>query len=226
MKSASTVVDAIKFARFAARRRFTSLDISPEPHFDPEVKAEFLKRISESRGYLEFGAGGSTCCAAQRGVRTVSVEADAVFAAAVRQYLPSAAPVDVLDVNLGVTGEWSYPLFKTPTPKRIQRWRKYVDAPFEHLKQAGWFPDFVLVDGRFRRACALRTAREESLLQVPVTMLVDDYFTAGREHYAAIERWLGAPARIGRGACFHVRPATTLRIPTEEDIESAIRDCR
>ena len=87
---------------------------------------------------------------------------------------------------------------------RSKKGERYVMAPFEHLQSR--FPDLVLVDGRYRVACVLQTAREAHRAKVSATLLLDDY--EGRPYADALEPLLGAPERIGRAAVFTVGPAS------------------
>lgn len=194
-----------KFVRsliFIGRSHLLGFGPPGEPGLDEESMATFFERLGKSRSYLEFGSGGTTLAAARAGVATLSVEADRFFAKAVRQALPSGSSVEVIDVDLGLTKEWSTPLFHSPTPDRLARWRHYIEAPFERIRKKENFPDFVLIDGRFRRACALKVVSQAHRMGAPVSILVDDYFTPGREHYHQVEEWLGPPRRVGRAALF------------------------
>lgn len=126
-------------------------------------------------------------------------------------------------MNIGLTVAWSRPYFTRTSQRRLARWRRYSTKPFIVLEQMGWFPDFVLIDGRFRCACALQMAIEVVARQRRATVLFDDYFKPGRERYRAVEQWLGKPERIGRAAFFNMRPSVT-RVPTSSEIEKAAKD--
>ena len=190
---------------------------------DDEARAAFLELLRESEGYLEFGSGGSTIEAGRQCVRTLSVEADGFFAAAVRKALADGARVEILHVEIGLTREWSRPVFTSPTTARVERWGRYYRRPFERLEDLGWFPDFVLIDGRFRRACALETARRAAEANRELKLLFDDYTYEDRG-YSAVEAWLGRPDRIGRAALFDVGKSKLLRIPTDADVSAAAGD--
>ncbi|MEP5936797.1 MAG: hypothetical protein ABJ239_00565 [Erythrobacter sp.] len=100
------------------------------------------------------------------------------------------------------------------------KWRRYVEAPFADLTS---LPDVILVDGRFRRACALRCAIAAQEAQTSVDLLFDDYFMEGRESYRQLEDKLGLPARIGDAAHFTISPDNEV---AKADIDSAIHDYR
>lgn len=198
-------IDAI--VRFA-RRRFdrSPIRISREPAFDPETAAWFRARIATCASYLEFGGGASTLLAADANIPTVSVESDARFAEALRKAVPAGAAVTVLAPPIGATEDWGYPLWITPTPARVRRWRQYPSCGIEALAKLPVFPELVLVDGRFRRACALHVAAAAQAQGARCEILFDDY--AERAHYHLVETALGPPRMIGRAALFCVEGAT------------------
>lgn len=179
-----------EYARFFYIQRIKGFDIPQFPSLDPETLAFLTDRLRTSRSYVEFGSGGSTILADKMGVATVSVEGDKFFAKAVNKGLRGGT-VTMLTPDIGMTGPWGWPIFKRLSKARLARWRSYVEAPFAHAK-----PDLILVDGRFRVACALETARRVTR----GTLIVDDY--EPRPHYRQIEKYLGKPEMIGRAAVF------------------------
>ena len=52
-------------------------------------------------------------------------------------------------INIGPVGDFSYPLLKNKN--KIKKYIQSIDKEFQNEK----FPDFILIDGRFRVACAL-----------------------------------------------------------------------
>lgn len=211
-------------ARLRWRTR-NGFKITDTPAFDPETDAWFRQRIATARAYVEFGSGASTLLAARAGVPTVSVESDARYAAAVRAALPAGSDTHLLAVDIGLTEDWGYPVFTRPTPARVDMWRGYPTAPFALLETAGHVPDLVLVDGRFRVACALAMRHwlaQHGANDTVVDLLFDDY--AGRRHYHSVEQWLGAPTRVGRAALFTVTANTP--VPDETSVSEAMRDFR
>lgn len=190
-------------ASFLIHQRTTGFDVSGEPLLDAEAKTWFIEHLEQSRSYLEYGAGGTTLLAARQGVPTLSVESDRFFARAVKAKLPSNSSATVIDPRIGLTTEWGIPFPGSPNPQRVARWRRYVELPFEVISQADRaLPDLVLVDGRFRRACALKVASEACRAGQECALLFDDYFSEGRTHYAQVEDHLGTPTPIGRAAVF------------------------
>ena len=126
-------------------------------------EAGLLKSVlSTTQRYLEFGMGGSTILALSMQVDTVSVESDRGWIEAVlteAQRVPEGKLNNFKPVfaDIGPTGQWGIPENKTPSAL----WSNYYLSAWRELE---WAPDFVLIDGRFRTACAL-----VSLLACPVT---------------------------------------------------------
>jgi len=211
-------------ARFFYAQRVVGFAVSDSPWLDEETAVWLEERLARAKTYMEFGAGGSTRLAGRLKVPTIAVEGDPYFAAAVRRGLASGHQVSVVDAGIGTTVEWAIPLPGKPTPARARKWSKYLAAPYAKLAEMGLpFPDLVLVDGRFRRACALKTALEAKRHGASAELLFDDYYDTGREHYHVVEALLGAPRRVGRSAVFSIAPDNRVE---QADVDSAIRDYR
>ena len=96
---------------------------------------------------IEFGCGGSTALllSASSGY-LLSVDSDAAWLARVARGKANGR-LTQHHADLGPCGEWGWPL-QPPVPEVA--WR-YWGAPWLAMPEA----DFVLVDGRYRIACAL-----------------------------------------------------------------------
>jgi hypothetical protein len=194
------------------------------PHFDPASLPYFLSALDDTSTYLEFGAGGSTVEVARRNIPAISIESDARFASAVRTAIGPDASVQVLDANIGTTTSWGAPLFNSPRFGRARRWQNYVDLAFRRIGSLGHFPDLVLVDGRFRRACALETARQAQAVGATTRIFFDDY--DGRPFYQSVEEHLGKPELHGRAAVFTIAGSIPGRAINLADVRLAQRDPR
>lgn len=120
---------------------------------------------------LEYGSGWSTIFAAQHGASKITtIESDPRWADAVVESAKSVKSiVDIRRVDLGPVGEWGKPL-DTST---IRAWPGYWQTPWP---LSGI--DIVVVDGRFRIACALNSA----INTTPGTpIIVRDFWN--RPHY-------------------------------------------
>lgn len=190
-------------AKFVVRQRVLGFDVPVEPWFDSaETTKFFLDRLAASTRYLEFGTGGSTYTAAKLGVDFIAVDSDKYFLRSVRRKIqkdglarPSGQTFRHADI--GPTGPWGRPIGDV-TPQRRQLFSLYSDPPAESFVD-NVFPDLVLVDGRFRVACALKAIR---LLKdhSSWTLLVDDYI--GRPDYHVIAEFAQLDRCVGRMGVF------------------------
>lgn len=211
----------IRLLKFLVLQRVKTFDVPEDPHFDAASTDYFVDRLGLARSYLEYGSGGSTRLAARLGVSGLSIESDRYYAKSVSATLPTNASISLMHVDIGMTGFWGMPIRRKPTASRRLKWRKYVEAPFA-MGRLTDCPDFVLVDGRFRRACALRIALEAQRRGCDVTIMIDDYASTGRS-YELVEALLGTPEMKGRSAIFEVGPSTRVE---ESDVDEAITDIR
>lgn len=148
-----------------------------------EAEAALMDKYTPDGCVLEFGAGGSSAFFAKKGVRQlISVESDREWInrmllgnSTLRQWA-KAGRWRPFHVQIGATGEWGFPLSQEPAVA----WLNYHQAIWDAVDAAAL--DFVLVDGRFRVACALQLllrAREKT-----PRILVHDF--AQREYYAVL----------------------------------------
>lgn len=188
--------------KYFARRTFSSMKVPDRPWFDREGTQLFERLLQESQLYIEYGSGGSTVLAAHLGKTFVSVESDLGFSRTVTNRIGSAkGSGNIVAVNIGTTGAWGAPLFTKPNTDRLELWKQYVTAPWSHLAP-GTTPDLVLIDGRFRVACALF-----SLIQLrgkkDATILFDDY--GDRRNYHVVAQFADLEKMAGRMAVLHPR---------------------
>jgi hypothetical protein len=170
------------------------------PLMDEAGIARFQRELARASRYVEFGSGGSTVLVDRAGIPAISVENDRFYARAVASRLGRGAVRQIV-VPMGLTREWGYPLWRSTQAA----WR-YVSAPWgEGPGEAGTFPDLVLVDGRYRVACALEAARRAHAAGASATLMFDDY--TPRAHYRAVEEYLGQPELDGRAALFRIGQA-------------------
>ncbi len=190
-------------------------DIAEAPWM-PEKSASLLRSLlKDSDHFLEYGAGGSTRLAATMPLQTLtSVESDRAFLQSVDYHIQKDAPrIDwrPIFVNIGPTALLGYP----KTLKETDRWARYALTPWSQNTD----PDLILIDGRFRVACALAAARHAT----PGTrVFVDDYGL--RPWYWNIEDYLKPVTKAGRARLFEVaeHPPESLKLA----LKRAIRDPR
>jgi hypothetical protein len=165
--------------------------------------------LAGAETYLEYGVGGSTRLAARSGPATlIGVDSDRRFLAAVGRAIEQAGKAinwHPVHVDLGPTAYLGFPRTLRARPK----WGDYAMAPW----RLGLSPDLVLVDGRFRLACALATAAHA---RPGTVVFFDDYAT--RPWYWKAARYLDLVERVGRAAILRVRE---LRAPELDQAISA-----
>lgn len=155
--------------------------------------------------YLEFGSGSSTFAVAKTGTPFTTVESDPRFLEAVQRHCaglshsPLTTDAHFLHADIGPTGPWGKPVF--PSIPRPETWRRYPLAPWLILGD-DFRADAILVDGRFRVACALAVILHQQ--DTDWTMVVDDY--EGRPEYSPINDHATFVGMHGRMAEFRPAP--------------------
>jgi len=168
-----------------------------------ECEIACYERLLAGSSYvIEYGCGGSTILAVSARVRRiVSVEADPNWLAKLRQEpeiieAEASRRLTFKFVDIGPVGNWSYP---TDDSQRKQ-WPRYPAAAWrrtfrDRLLRAK--PDLVLIDGRFRVACAVETATHAARGTVVV---IHDF--CNRPQYAIVGEFLEEADRIDKMALF------------------------
>jgi hypothetical protein len=208
MKKIRKLIDLLKFLHLQRIRGFDPP--GDAPFMDKAGIERFKQEVAQAKAYVEFGSGGSTVYVDRAGIPAVSVENDPYYARAVATRLKSGH-VSQRVIRMRITQAWGVPLF----PK--VKWAKsYISAPWDIAP----FPGLVLVDGRYRVACALESARRAHDAGVTATLMFDDY--TGRPHYHPAEQHLGQPELVGRAAIFRIGQAQV----TEADVLPWLEDWR
>ena len=188
----------------------------PNAHYDlpypltigagmPARETAYLRRLLRGAGsFLEYGGGSSTLLAFEKGVRSVmTVETDVRLAAILEQLArSSSSSFRCVGPTISTTFEWGQPAADADIEALGIA---YANAPFDADEFA---PDVVLIDGRYRVACAFAVAARVTKRTI---ILIDDY--VGREGYRVIEEYLGRPKFKGRLAVFVVQ--RSIEIPPE-----------
>jgi len=146
----------------------------------------FDKRISSASNILEFGAGGSTLRALLKSkAKIVSVESDAEWIESLKEYSLIKKNLDKRlffhHANIGPTGLLGYPLENLNSID----FSIYSKEIFKSVKSKKF--DLVLIDGRFRVACALQTilnCGNHPMLKI----FIHDY--SRRPEYQVLEEFL------------------------------------
>ena len=207
----------VKLQQFRKRQQREGVVVSDLPHFKSQECVDFFSaELVRCGHYVEFGSGGSTMLAARHRKPSVSVESDLYYLSCVRQALIDKGLFDpglqtLRGVDIGPTVEWGKP-WNTRFLSRERRaaFSRYSDFPSE-VRSSPECPVLVLVDGRFRVACALKAMRALRA-DSDWTLIVDDY--TGRPEYSVIESFATADRFVGRMAVFR---SLMSRSPSELD---------
>lgn len=190
------------FIKFLYTQRVVGFTPSEVPTFDSEKTVDFFNTLlSQSKNYLEFGAGGSTFQAAKLGIPFTSIDSDRFYLNAVKTLItrkigPLKQNQLLVHRYIGPTKQWGRPILSCGMS---QKFKKYSDLPLDPKTQKSINPDLVLVDGRFRVACTLKAI--DALKGCDSwTILVDDYIDRPQyhviEHVAKINKMVGRMAVI------------------------------
>jgi hypothetical protein len=179
---------------------------SPWPvfyHFimTPEERSLFDKTIKHSKAYLEFGTGGSTIRALKKSkAKIYSVDSSAEWIRSLRKYFlvryMEKKRLLLLHMDIGPTKEWGYPV----SMNLKERFLAYSSGVFSLIKKETL--DTVLIDGRFRVACALKTILE-CYTNAGLTILVHDFWN--REEYRILLNYLSEMDRAGTLGAFAIK---------------------
>lgn len=187
----------LKELKFVILKYFQNPVIDQELTFTKPVNEFLNKKIVEFKSYLEYGSGSSTVAFSNlKYLSIVSVESDSVYARAVSKAVKSkSTETRVFTSETGPTGFWGVPLF-SKTDKETGL--KYVNTPWRNLGE-DYIPEVVLVDGRYRVACALnillKYANKKKFM-----ILFDDY--VGRDEYLIVQSYFPSYHNIDRMGVF------------------------
>ena len=137
---------------------------------DIDLKA-FLYFMNPKNIYFEFGSGGTTNVASYYKLKTYSVESDVRWHEKLKKTGINANYITI-DLNATYMG---YPGRNT----NIKDWKKYIQA-----YKKNYNADIILIDGRFRVACALDIF---SKIRNDTLILIHDYIE--RKEYYILERY-------------------------------------
>ena len=162
-----------------------------QPEMTDDEIAVLRECYSKATSLVEFGSGGSTLLAARSASlqRIWSVESDPGWVARLRgvaeiRQAEQAGRLHLRHVDIGPTGDHG-----TPRDESAQaRWPDYHEAVWSDPATAA--ADLVLVDGRFRVACALQALAR---CQPHTILLMHDFWARTPYHpVLAFTDWLGS----------------------------------
>lgn len=177
----------------------------PSPAMSPAEQALLRAAAGSAATMVEFGAGGSTVLLLEAsGGRLLTVENDPAWLARLAD-APRCAEARAagrwagIGVDQGAVGDWGWPL----DAARRRDGAPYVNAPWGEAAA----PDLVLVDGRYRVACALA-----GLARVAPGGRVALHDFWPRPHYRAV--FEAAELEATAGTLVLLRPRPGVSAPT------------
>lgn len=190
--------------RYLLRQRLGTLHIPTTPNFSSEeTTAWFTSQLSNTEQYLEYGSGGTTYLAGTLGVPFVTIDSDYYFLrqlkSSIERNISTNSEKLFRYADIGLTGPWGKPLtLGFVGAHRRTLFKRYSDSPPE-VASGQFTPDFVLIDGRFRVAAALKTIMALEKKQ-SWTLAVDDF--VGRSNYQVITHFAKLSKTVGAMAVF------------------------
>jgi len=189
-------MDFYKNLKFSISKNFNKPTISSDLSFTEGVNEFLTKELHNYKSYLEYGSGASTVFFSKyEYLNIVAVESDAVYANQVKIAIGNNGRTRILHSGTGPTGLWGYPILFANTANK--GW-KYVNTPWRSLGEE-YQPDVVLIDGRYRVACAMNILLRAAN-KFKVTIMIDDY--QGREEYIYVEKYCKLIRMVDRMAFF------------------------
>ena len=143
-----------------------------------EEKDMFKKYVRKSNIYFEFGLGGSTvfACQSKNINKVFCVESDRAWIRKVKSEIRKCKITFIyVDINAN-PNNWGRPIDKS----KIKNWPKYSSS----ILEIEYIPDLVLIDGRFRVACAINAFK---VIHNDGIILMHDY---NRKGYHVVEKFL------------------------------------
>ena len=170
---------------------------------DIENKA-FSEAVINSKFYLEFGSGSSTVYLSRLGVTGLAIEGDPKFKHSVDKIIGINSKINIVYRKIGLVGPFSDPIINFFFPlnnKRIQSFKSYSNFPSDYFKNIKSLPDVILIDGKFRVACALKALQYFiNNNHYSFVIIVDDY--KDRHQYHVLEMFFKNLNIIGEMAFF------------------------
>lgn len=148
-----------------------------EPHIKPYDKEMFYKYLNKASHYFEFGGGGSTYQAAicPNIESVICIESSKEWIRMIEEKLKNTLysnKVDFQYIEIHNKGDrWGHPSLEATSDEK----RAYSNSILSYKNTP---IDFILIDGRFRVACALKTF---SCISDTCIVAFDDFLD--RSHY-------------------------------------------
>ena len=172
------------------------VSIGAVPFFSSQEQIDyFMEKLKDCKFYLEYGSGGSTIAASKLNIKSISIDNDRDFIEVLDKYLPNKNRNKIVHRDIGITKFWGFPTGITVNNKI----RKKLYSDYSSFPVLDEYPDLILIDGRFRVACALKALRSMKDVN-DFILIVDDY--KYRDYYSIISEFSTLIEMIGIMAVF------------------------
>jgi sulfur transfer complex TusBCD TusB component (DsrH family) len=143
-----------------------------EPHFKKNDKKMFYKYLDKAKNYFEFGSGGSTYQASLRKniINIFSVESDLTWINKLKTHDCKNVNYIFVDIET-IVNTWGYPGNDCSLAKKIN----YSDQILLISDDI----DLILIDGRFRVACCLKSLKK---IKDNCYIVFDDFLNRPQYH--------------------------------------------
>lgn len=154
-----------------------------KPHLADRDYAIYKKYISKSKHYFEYGSGGSTYEAVMTPTieHVYSVESDKAWIDKIKTTISDSSKCTFFYVDLKSIGNWGNPGKQC----KVSDYKNYSDAI--HMVDKSKI-DTVLIDGRFRVACALKCLELDNAIVLIDDFLDRPYYHIVLDYYDIIEK--------------------------------------
>ena len=189
-----------RILKFFYIQRVKGFLINTTPYFSHKTtEIFFINRLKKSDYYFEWGSGGSSLQAANFGIPFTSIDSDPYFIDSVRSSIAKNGFNNnniFLYRDIGLTIQWGNPLYFSSfflSKSRKEKFRSYSNFTPKNI------PDLILIDGRFRVACALKVYKY-MMRRKKWTLCFDDY--KKRKYYHVLNDFFLQKKYIGNMAVF------------------------
>ena len=170
-------------------------------------KVVYDRLIKKSSNYLEFGMGGSTIRAILKSKANIfTVEPDSAWITYMRQYAVLRFFEDkrlfIFHVDIGPTGLWGYP----ESDEDKEKFPAFSSHVFKAIDAS--VIDLVLIDARFRVACALKLIMESNGNSDP-KILIHDFWNR-EQYYHVVLKYLDTLLKVDTLGLFAIKKDVNL----------------
>ena len=183
------------YIEFFVNEELRAIVIPDTPAMSEREVDLFESYLLTAENYFEFGSGGSSKLAASMGLTVNGVESDKKWLDRLKMDLGRKANIEYIDI--GPTREWGYPVDLSAE----ERFPLYSES----INTSGTSFDFILVDGRFRVACALETAVNILTHKKEERATIFFHGFHGRDYYKPVLDYLEVIDSVDSAVVFKVK---------------------